>query len=441
MKQYLNIAILILLSLIFCCDKYSNDPIKENPMVLILEEEFHPLSQNPLDWTDEQLGFLDAFKDAKVIGLGEATHGSKEFFDSKHRIFKYLVENHGFKVFAFEADFGESIFLNEAILEGNTSQIKDLMLSKMHFWTWKTTEVQQLLEWMSNYNHGKNDEDKIHYMGIDCQFNTYHPIQVKEYLEQTNQALNGYSKDILDEVVTNSTSRYASLSQIEYEDLLKRIENLIDSVNASKLQLITNSSLKEFQLHTQILNVMKQSLTVGYKSSKKEYSINYRDKYMAKNVEWLMDYFENSKIAVWAHNYHVANKPEGTGGSMGFHLVQSLDQDYKILGFSFSSGSFTAVGMEGEEFTSLQTHTISQEPQTGSLNEIFSRSTKDVFGVSIDDLISYTYWDEIFNSDLIMLELGAVYNRDPAQYYSHIKRSHFNSIIYFEKTKASVILK
>ncbi|NOR34468.1 MAG: hypothetical protein GQ579_07290, partial [Bacteroidales bacterium] len=83
---------------------------------------------------------------------------------------------------AFEADFGESLFLNEAIQEGNLEEIDVLMRSKMHFWTWKTQEVKELLEWMCHYNQGKPEEERIHYMGIDCQFNTYHPEMVMDYL-------------------------------------------------------------------------------------------------------------------------------------------------------------------------------------------------------------------------------------------------------------------
>jgi erythromycin esterase len=121
MKIFYNLILLILLSLIFCCEKDSNDPVTKDSLVVTLDEKSHVLGQIPLEWSDEELGFLVIFQDARIIGLGEATHGSKEFFDAKHRIFRYLVENHGIKVFAFEADFGESLYLNEAIQKGIAS--------------------------------------------------------------------------------------------------------------------------------------------------------------------------------------------------------------------------------------------------------------------------------------------------------------------------------
>lgn len=167
-------------------------------LVESLNEELHPLSENPNTWSNDELHFLDPIADKTIIGLGEATHGTAEFFNAKHRIFKYLVENHGYKIFAFEADFGESILINEAVQAGSKSRIKHLM-KNMHFWTWKTKEVERLLEWMCDYNVGKPAEEKVHYVGVDCQYNTFHPGMVREYLMAVNAPFLNMAEDILQE--------------------------------------------------------------------------------------------------------------------------------------------------------------------------------------------------------------------------------------------------
>jgi len=429
---------LILLPIFFNCEKNRIDQNQSNPLIESLARHQLNLSQNPLEWKDEELEFIDVFADARIIGLGEASHGSKEFFEAKHRIFRYLVENFGFKVFAFEADFGESLYINDAIQESRTSDIKDLMLSKMHFWTWKTMEVQHLLEWMSENNRDKNDRDKIHYIGIDCQFNTYHPGLLKNYLEQTNAVFYDFAKEILDEAKEVSRISYENFNLTEYNDLLNKVNNLADSLSLNKDQLIFNSTPEEYHLYRQILNVLKQSLTVGYHSSKQVHDKNYRDEYMAENVEWILDYKKDCKIALWAHNGHVANNPQG--GWMGSHLNSSLNEDYKIIGFSFSHGSFTAVGMGGEDNTGLKSHTLTKEPLLGTLNELFSRSKTSVFGVLIEDLISEAIWNNLFESELKMFSLGAVYNGNPEAYYSPIKKTYYNAIIYFDSTRASELL-
>ncbi len=86
----------------------------DTALIQDLADNLDPFStRNPFDWTDSELTFLDNVANAQIVGVGEATHGTKEFFEAKHRIFQYLVENHGYKVFAIEADVRESIYLND----------------------------------------------------------------------------------------------------------------------------------------------------------------------------------------------------------------------------------------------------------------------------------------------------------------------------------------
>src|SRR5688572_33221460 len=105
--------LIVLLSLfIFSCDDKSQeeklDPVTGS-LVEALDEELVPLATEPLQWTNDEMKFLDDVSDRPIVALGEATHGTSEFFQAKYKIFRYLAENHGFKIFAIEADFGESI--------------------------------------------------------------------------------------------------------------------------------------------------------------------------------------------------------------------------------------------------------------------------------------------------------------------------------------------
>jgi len=91
-------------------------PPIDQRLITQLNNTLVPLSYtNPLIWTAEDLSYFDKLADKKIVGLGEATHGTSEFFKAKFKIFKYLVEHHNYKVFAFEADVGESIYINQAI--------------------------------------------------------------------------------------------------------------------------------------------------------------------------------------------------------------------------------------------------------------------------------------------------------------------------------------
>jgi erythromycin esterase len=424
---------------ISCQEKEIMDETTKS-LVEALEERLTVLNQNPDSWSDADLRFIDEFADSRVIGLGEATHGTSEFFKAKSRIFKYLVENHGFNVYAFEADYGECVYINDAVLKGKGSSIRNLMTEKMIFWTWKTKEVQHLLEWMCSYNQDKSEEDKIQYIGVDCQFNKYNTILLMEFLAEAGPAISDFAENILDSVKNAHDTQFENYNNNSYSLLLNRINTLIDTVKYHESELISKSSNETFQFYAHMLEVVKQSFTVRFHSHMNDYSHNYRDEYMAKNVEWILDQDPNNKVVIWAHNGHVAGNPSTysqAGGSMGFHLKKSLSEDYKVLGFSFSMGSFRAVGQEGKNYTGLKVHEIAENPLSGSLNEIFSNSVHDCFGVSMDRLLSDPEWNNQFEVIQKMLSLGALYNGNPESYYSEVNSADFDVMIYFHTTLAA----
>jgi erythromycin esterase len=105
---------------------------------------------------------------ATVVGLGEGTHGTREFSRMKHRIFEFLVERMGFTVFAFEANLPEAFAVNDYILTGKGDP--KAALKGLYFWTSNTTEVLDLIEWMRQWNAEPRHAKKLKFYGVDMQF-------------------------------------------------------------------------------------------------------------------------------------------------------------------------------------------------------------------------------------------------------------------------------
>ncbi|HMG92242.1 MAG TPA: erythromycin esterase family protein [Chryseolinea sp.] len=436
-------ALLLIVSLTswnFACkedDDEHVDPVTAS-LVETLNEELVHVTTDPGQWIDNQLHFLDAVAAHDIVGLGEATHGTAEFFKAKHRILEYLVENHGFKIFAIEADFGESIFINEAVLKSDKSQIENLMKTKMHFWTWKTTEVRDMLYWMCDYNLGKTEAQKVQYWGVDCQFNTYNPDMVSDNLGTANVPFKSFADEILNEARSASGDRFASYTQGTFDTYLEKVDALKDSVTKYEAD-ITDAGLT-----LQLVEVIKQVSEVVYYSGKSNVQKNYRDEYMAKNTGWLHSYFNDAKIVLWAHNYHVSdyflsNYPSAS--SMGHQLKADFPNDYTTIGFLFSNGSFTAVTQSGEQFQGINTQTLDEDPKLGSINDVMSRAEAAAFTVSLSDLQNHDEWTKAFNGGIEYFHIGSVYNKKPSDYYSEFDVNFFDRLIYFDRTTASVQLK
>ncbi|HET9235196.1 MAG TPA: erythromycin esterase family protein, partial [Candidatus Eisenbacteria bacterium] len=90
----------------------------------------------PTDSVADLAGLQNMVGNARIVALGEGTHGTREFFQLKHRMVQYLATEMGFNVFAIEANLPEAWRLNDYVL-GGTGDVRALV-GGMNFWTWDT---------------------------------------------------------------------------------------------------------------------------------------------------------------------------------------------------------------------------------------------------------------------------------------------------------------
>jgi len=102
---------------------------------------------------------------ARVVGLGEGTHGTREFSRMKHRLVRALVEDLGFDHFAMESNYPETERLNRYVRTGEGDP--RAILRDMHLWTWNTEEVLDLVQWMRAYN--ASGRHPVQFQGFDMQ--------------------------------------------------------------------------------------------------------------------------------------------------------------------------------------------------------------------------------------------------------------------------------
>ncbi len=103
--------------------------------------------------------------DAHIVSLGEATHGTREFFQMKHRMLEFLATEMGFNIFSIEANMPEAYCLNDFVLNGAGDPKK--LLAGMYFWTWNTEEVLDMILWMREFN--ASGKGRLQFTGFDMQ--------------------------------------------------------------------------------------------------------------------------------------------------------------------------------------------------------------------------------------------------------------------------------
>lgn len=122
--------------------------------------------------------------DARIVSLGEATHGTREFFQLKHRMLEFLATQMGFTIFSIEANMPEAYRLNDYVLNGTGDPAQ--LLRGMYFWTWNTEEVLDMIHWMREFN--ASGRGRVQFTGFDMQTTTVAAEIVRAYVERTDPA-------------------------------------------------------------------------------------------------------------------------------------------------------------------------------------------------------------------------------------------------------------
>ncbi len=360
---------------------------------------------------------------AQVIGLGEGTHGTREFFQVKHRLFKYLVQKHGFQTIAFEANFGRSVLVNRFI-HGQTTNLTSAAAAakSMYFWTWSTDEVRALLQWMKDYNASQSAAQQLSFYGFDCQFGDDEFPILKEYLTKVD--LQSVSLvDTLSSIYTPNGKQVTA-----YAQRLPGLNKLFVE-NESKWVAVTGRT--EYEIARQAVRVLIQQQDLMASDLCSQYV--KRDQYMAENIQWMVSRMNISKVSLWAHNFHICNLPQYNCGSptMGYYLKQQLKEKYLPVGQFFTDGTFNVVQSSG-----------SPKPQTvqtvkDSYNYLLGRVKYANFALNLSQAVSDPILLNWMSSPTPLFEIGGLYDETQNdRYYTRPSTltGRFDVLIHFRNT-------
>ena len=359
---------------------------------------------------------------ARIVELGECTHGSSEVFSMKHRMLEYLVKEKGFTIFSIEANMPEAYALNQYIIEGKGDSRK--LLAGMYFWTWNTQEVLDMIEWMKKYN--ETATKKIMFTGFDMQFPETSIKIVRAYADTHQTSL----LPIIDEY--DSTSRHlhkvgkwfkTKLKKDDAEDFGTLADSLVNNIQNST-SLVKDTAFEWALQNARILLQYSQHLNKGPN----------RDECMAENIKWIANQNPEAKIVIWAHNGHVSKAPDKWGAiKMGGHLLKTFGKKMVVIGFTTEEGTYTAYNRDK---SSLDSANVLRASKEGSCEYIFRTADADNF---IIDLRNSSMTDKatswMFEKPLIR-HIGAIAN-DKYQFMNTDLNKDYDMLIFLRKTNAS----
>jgi erythromycin esterase len=390
----------------------------------------------PLETVEAEHGFADmqplkaVVGDARVVALGEATHGTREFFQLKHRMLEFLVEEMGFTVFAIEANWPECLAINDYVLDGKGDAVE--ALNGIYFWTWNTEEVLEQIEWMRRYNADPAHENKVKFYGFDMQTPTVAARQAISYLEHVDSE---YGKTIADRFeALRQEMAVRDLQSISEEDrraLEESIREVLNRFDTNRDTWVERTDERQWGLARQKVVLLRQVLKMLSGGD-----FNARDKAMADNLEWILETEPpGTRVAIWAHNGHIARGGSDAMESMGTHLDRSLGDDYVVLGFAFNKGSFQAIDWtQGRgKGRGLREHTVGPAPE-GHWGAAFARTGLPIFVLDLRRIPSEGPVAGWFGVPHPMREIGAAFAGEEQMSHPVVLGDRYDGIIFVDET-------
>lgn len=312
------------------------------------------------------------FDRARVVALGEATHGQHESFEIKRAITMHLIREHGYRIVAYEASASKAAAC-EAYVSGASADL-NVAMRGFGMMIWDIEENAALLGDLREWNQQVPAERRVRFVGVDVQDVQACAARLGELLGQ-RWANEASALKSIQERLDGAAQQMFGGDRSSYDDLVREGIEVVERIRAAtageQIPAIADlrSALAEFEGGVQTY------LAPGR-----------RDKAMADmTLGVLKEAGEDAKIVLWAHNGHVGKSPLRYLGSdelaAGGHLAAALGEQYLAIGFSFGSGDFVANDQKDGKWW-FRTYGVDPAPE-GSLESWFMPSVREA---SIIDL-------------------------------------------------------
>ena len=431
-----------LLSIVSGCGSDSAAPVPASPtsgedsVRTWLDANVHPFTGSHLSLPHDDLEFLrDLVGDARIVALGEDTHGTRDFFEMKARVLRFLVEEMNFDTFAIEATWPEARRLDRYVRTGEGDP--EVLLSGLYFWTWNTESVLEMIEWMRAHNEAGGD---LGFHGVDMQFPGMALHMVREYVravDPANEAPMAEKLDCLARLSNDYRRRWPSLRYRDQTEAYRR--DCGAAMWDARDLLLAKQAEYELAAGEDAFAVTLRALRVAFQYHMHITGVQSRDESMAENTEWLSRRVgPDGRIVLWAHNVHVGVWP----GSQGYYQRQAFGDDMVVFGFTHERGRLTAKLLESDQSRCGAYQEFDLDPPKADSHEAhLGRASAPRFVLDLRELENEPGNDWL-SGYRPFRRSGACYSEEAAElYWIEINLARwFDGIIHFETTRPTTLL-
>lgn len=309
----------------------------------------------PLEATPDLGPLLAAVGDTHYVLLGEASHGTSEFYLWRAEISKRLIENRGFRFIAVEGDWPDCYRVNRYVKwypdSGDSAEQVLHAFERWPTWMWANREVVELVEWMRDYNRGLPSDRQVGFYGLDV-YSLWESMRaVIEYLESVDARLAASARKAYNcfEPYAEDAQEYARATALVPTSCERDVVAVLKELHARAPRFIQDSSEGYFNAEQNALVARNAELYYRTMVRGGPGSWNVRDRHMVETLTRLVRHHgPAAKAIVWEHNTHIGDARFTDMASAGMvnvgQLVReaSADEGVLLVGFGTHRGTVIA---------------------------------------------------------------------------------------------------
>ncbi|CAA0094089.1 putative protein [Mycolicibacterium vanbaalenii] len=409
-----------------------------------------PAGVPPTEALEEIIG------DARIVLIGESSHGTHEFYAARAAITKWLIQDKGFCAVAAEADWPDAYRVNRYVRGLGHDDTSDEALSgfeRFPAWMWRNVVVRDFVDWLHTHNRHRRQagERQTGFYGLDL-YSLHRSMQeVISYLDNADPR-----------AAARARARYACFDHTSADDgqaygfaaafgaglscERQAIEQLVEMQRNALEYARRDGLLAEDEVFYAQQNAQTvRDAEVYYRAmfGGRVTSWNLRDDHMAQTLHALLAHLdrhrdsEPARIVVWAHNSHVGDARATEVGADGQLTLGQLarehfGEDARLIGFTTYDGTVTAAS----EWGGVAERKFVRPALNGSVEELFHETGRPEFLVSA--AISHAVSEPL---DRVRLgrAIGVIYQpaTERQSHYYHVRPGEqFDAIIHIDRTRA-----
>ncbi len=414
-----------------------------------LRAELAPLDGGPGDYDP----LLRLVGDARVVLLGEATHGTHEFYRERARITQRLVEEKGFTIVAVEADWPDAYRVNRWVRgRSEDREAADALggFERFPTWMWRNTDVVALAEWLRGWNETRPDPAaQAGFYGLDL-YSLYGSIDaVLAYLDAVDP-----------EAARRARYRYACFEQFGEDSQAygyaaefglspsceeAAVEQLRDLRERTRPPAAGLDHEERFyaEQNARLVRDAEEYYRTMFRG--RVSSWNLRDRHMAETLEALLEHASAgrgrpAKAVVWEHNSHIGDARAtelGAGGewNVGQLTRERHGRDAVLVGLTTHHGTVTAAS----EWGAVAERKRVRPALAGSCEALFHELAVPGLYLPLREGAAARYLED----HRLQRAIGVIYlpERERVSHYFHARLAQqFDAVLHFDETRAVVPL-